>query len=139
MITSFSKQLHEVRMSSISDSLNLKDPKVLGPNYETVLHFWSFVETLNQEQREIIHDNHDGVGHPSYKRRLESLCSNVTSYRWSDFCRAAKTGLDLSSYKDVQYAVAWATMELIVMDLLMEGEHRFFYLKKFEAVQQLAQ
>lgn len=120
---------------------NLKElkenPQQLGPNYQTVLNFWKFAESLTDEQKEIIKKNHDGNWRKYNKKiSLEDTAYAVTKLSWAEIVDA----FDPYSINDTfAFAAAWATFEIIGMHILVEKGYQFHYLKKFEAVQELAQ
>lgn len=114
----------------------IQNPEELGPNAQAILNFWAFVEQLTDEQKEIIRQNHDGRWSRYNKEiNLESLARTVSrDVTWAKVVNAFGRYDD-----DLAFATAWATMELISMHILVEKGYNFHYLKKFEAVQQLAQ
>lgn len=97
----------------------LEDPeKFLGPNYETVLNFWSWNDTLSLEQME------------ESERRFESL--NLFYHVTKEIEAAARSVIGIDYENAAWYSLdfcaqAWATEELIAMhDILSQGKELIF-------------
>jgi hypothetical protein len=100
------------------------DPeKELGPNYETVLNFWLFLETLSADQVSIIAERYNeservhGFHMDHTCKQVEKVILNEEELWLRIFDHIYFTG---TTFK---IAISWATHELIAMhEFIANGE-----------------
>jgi hypothetical protein len=98
--------------------------KALGPNYEAVFNFWSFVEDLGSEEEKLITERFLEFEntYDYYGTRLIEYTNKVLTneaYIWHEVFEATEV-----LHHTMRIAIAWATHELICMHKLIEdGEH----------------
>ena len=122
-------KIHQ-RLSQILDrSSVLTHPENhLGPNYETVLHFWKYVESLDPNTR--------------YKL-LDSYCPAILDNVIGQLCDKVKERLNFESGTlllacgclddfSSELVIARATYEIILMDQLLEEGYKMVFLPMFE-------
>jgi hypothetical protein len=105
----------------------LEEPeKYLGPNYETILNFWWFVDGLNCEQarilgtayRETIYE----IRSQSYKHINEHVETKEYQFAddiWNNVIGACEDK-DFSLYDEFEFLMGWITLELMVMHELLD-------------------
>jgi hypothetical protein len=111
---------------------------ILGPNYETVLNFWHYVETISKEEyvniRAAYEENCDAMYRDtfSHKNLLEKIVDSITvideSTIWNNCHVLHNRGL--VSF-DACSVVSWATHELICMHKLLEDGHKLLFVPLF--------
>jgi hypothetical protein len=89
--------------------------KHFGPNYETVLNFWSWIDTLSKEQINLIQKT--VISH-EYNNSVFDAYNEVTN---NGPCR-------LSDYTG-SYTLAMVTYEIIGMHVLLENGHNLRYIR----------
>jgi hypothetical protein len=114
----------------LADKLNnpevLTNPeKFLGPNYETVLNFWKYVESLDQETHKMIERRFSST--PLKLDLINRLCDKVF-----DRLNVDSQHLFLACSYLENKAVARATYELILMDQLLDEGYTMTFLPMFE-------
>jgi hypothetical protein len=111
---------------------------ILGPNYETVLNFWHYVETISKEEyvniRAAYDENCDALYRDTLSHR-EILEKNVNSIScineaniWNNCQVLHNRGL--ASFGDC-CVISWATHELIAMHELFEQGHKLLFVPLF--------
>ena len=111
---------------------------ILGPNYETVLNFWHYVETIPKEEYVNIiaaYNENLGVAYKesySHRKLLEDIVDSITCLTenivWNN-CHALRNR-GLASF-DGGCVIAWATDELIAMHELFEQGHKLLFVPLF--------
>jgi hypothetical protein len=104
----------------------LKHPEnYLGPNWEAVINFWLYLDTLTHEQLLVVRDRHLALGEgwlPIVYNEALNAAANNTKYVGD---------AENSAYESVSYgkdAAAYATRELIGLDKLLErGRQPVFF------------
>jgi hypothetical protein len=107
---------------------------ILGPNYETVLNFWHYVETISKEECLNIRAEYDANQNVlfeetfSHKRLLEDIVDSITclteNMLWNN-CIGRIVSFEGCCI------VAWATDELIAMHELFELGHKLLFVPLF--------
>jgi hypothetical protein len=105
--------------------LFISDPeKELGPNYETVLNFWLFLETLSADQVSIIAERYKeservhGFNMDHICKQVEKVILDEKELWFRIFDHIYFTGINF------KIAITWATHELIAMhEFIANGEH----------------
>jgi hypothetical protein len=100
--------------------------KELGPNYEAVFNFWTFIDTLSSEQKNLIIQRKEDFGrniiNVGYECRIVDYAYKVIENEgsiWQEVFAATGRTLDFS----LREAITWATHELICMhELIAKGE-----------------
>jgi hypothetical protein len=102
----------------------------LGPNYETVLNFWKWIDSLTVEQWNVVDDRY---------RNLDSAAGNAAEsaagYAAWD---AAESAAGYAAWDAARYAAwdaAWyATWELIGMHILLEQGKKLIFVPLFDSL-----
>jgi len=122
-------KIHQ-RLSQILDrsSILTHPEEHLGSNYETVLHFWKYVESLDLITRYKIFVSEE----PAINRDvINELCDkvderlNFESFKLLQACGCLD---DFSS----ELVIARATYEIILMDQLLDEGYKMVFLPMFE-------
>jgi len=80
----------------------------LGPNYETVLNYWKWIDKFSSEDF-----RKRCPRYVSFNISLRELARSITSYQaeaWASTCDA----------HDISYNYGWVTVELIAMHKILE-------------------
>jgi hypothetical protein len=119
-------RIHQRFAAKLGNSKALTNPEdFLGPNYETVLNFWRYVVSLEEETHNRINQRFF-----SYQPRLNlinKLCDKVL-----DRVRVDSLYLYLACSSLQNEAIARATYEIILMDQLLEEGYKMTFLPMFE-------
>jgi len=122
---------------SISDDGELKNlEECLGPNWETVLHFWKYIGSLNDEQLDVVSaryfelDESDEKDVSTHDTDLFSLSSEVCDYNEE----AANSAYETIMGEGSDTAAECATCELICMHLLLERGKKLLYVPLFDGL-----
>jgi len=114
----------------ISDDVALSAPEeYLGPNWETVLHFWRYIGSLKNDQLDIVSSRFFELPeNDDYKVEIEELCRNVC-----DYCEEAGE----AAWRRIRHlcgdlAAEWATLELICMHILLEKGKKLVFVPLFD-------
>jgi hypothetical protein len=98
----------------------------LGPNYEAVFNFWSFVTDLSSEEEKLIERRYvefEGTNNNYAIRLIEYTNKVLTNENEADIWEDVFAAPENLSHTG-RLAIAWATHELICMHKLIEdGEH----------------
>jgi len=98
----------------------------LGPNYETVLNFWKWLDTLTSEQKGVMHSrNRLSVSDRKKVDTIatESAYSVVGRVFAGEACKAAGFG-----------SFGFATYELIGMHLILEKGEKLTFVPMFDGL-----
>ena len=109
----------------IDDQKALTEPQnFLGPNYQTVLNFWKWLDSLSTGQFNEVACRHSLL---DFKKRHK--------YTGGDF-RAPSAAYDAFAYKgsNVMCAVGYATYELINMHTLLERGETLIFVPLFDGL-----
>jgi hypothetical protein len=127
-----------IHQSLIEESRGKDIVDILGPNYETILNFWHYVETISKEEYVNIiaayFENQDVAYKEKYSHRklLEDIVDSITRLTentiWNN-CHALRNR-GLASF-DGCCVIAWATDELIAMHELFEQGHKLLFVPLF--------
>jgi hypothetical protein len=113
----FSERLNNPRVLSNPEEF-------LGPNFETVLNFWLFLDDLSEEQIEVVNERYDDFydGNRSEWRKARDLAyyasEGVVGWRYSYVSGRAAEDVTKSE------AAYWATRELIGMHKILEDHQK---------------
>jgi len=108
----------------------------LGPNWETVLHFWKYIGSLNDEQMDVVSaryfelDESDEIDVPTHDTAIFSLSSEVCDYNEE----AADSAYDNTMGMGSDSAARYATFELICMHLLLGQGNKLLYVPLFDGL-----
>ena len=116
-----------MKISQLQQNLGglfISDPeKELGPNYETVLNFWLFLETLSADQISIIAEKYkkcervNGLHMDHTCKQVEKVILNEKELWFRIYGSIYFTEIDS------KIAITWATHELIAMhEFIANGE-----------------
>jgi uncharacterized iron-regulated protein len=108
----------------LRDVLNHPE-KYLGPNWDEVINFWLYLDTLTEDQLRVIRKRHGSLSYEELdvdKNKVSIVAGSTTKY--ADSASSA-------AYNSVSYAnntAFWATYELIgVQKLLEQGYKPVFF------------
>jgi hypothetical protein len=106
---------HQILSEELNNPEVLTNPEqFLGPNWETVLRWWLYAESLTVEQRNELYRRYEAIDHDTHDRA------------WG-LARNAAIEVISEDNKDAVFMVApiptTITMELISMHLLFERGH----------------
>lgn len=108
----YSKIHRRFRYHLPNDNVFVAPEDFLGPNYETVLNFWCYLESLSRE--DFNHKNLITI--PGYTTYLRNEARKIAPHQadaWAATSEALNIGMDYG----------WSTLELIVMHkILGEGK-----------------
>jgi hypothetical protein len=110
---------HQLFADYINDVSALTEPQdFLGPNYETLLNFWKYIDKLTEEQwRKVALARNDYHGDQVSVMKIATgvIGSRNRAAVWESTCNA------VSSIHDVGAAASFAAREIICMHLLIEN------------------
>ena len=96
----------------------------LGPNYETVLNFWKWIDSLSVEQWKVVADRY---------RNLDDAAWDAAWVAARDAARdAAWDAAWVAAWYAAWYAAGSATYELIGMHLLLEQGKKLIFVPMFD-------
>jgi hypothetical protein len=99
--------------------------KHFGPNYNTVFDFWSYVDTLD---RKFIQN----IRNPNWSYDLESYANRRVHRQFEVWRSARYFGPEPNKTQDVNpHVLGYATLELVVMDRLLDDGHKLAFLPLF--------
>lgn len=118
-------RIHQRFAAEFGNSKVLTNPEeFLGPNYETVLNFWKFAGSLEEEvQKEIMEKFR--TKRP-YLTLINSLCDKVRERI------RMPPEIIFQVCSPHGYTIARATYEIILMDQLLEEGYKMTFLPMFE-------
>ena len=114
----------------ISDDGELSTPEeYLGPNWETVLHFWKYIGSLIRDQLDVVSSRFFELPeNDDYKDEIAELCRNVCDY--SD--EAGEAAWRRIRHLSGDQAAEYATLELICMHILLEKGKKLVFVPLFD-------
>jgi hypothetical protein len=113
----------------------------LGPNYEAVLNFWSWIDTLTDQQMDKLgrcyHSSDEYVRQNAWNISREFATTAVGhSNRVATFVSTEITPIARYQYRDshngAMRCAKLAAYELISMHILLEQGHKLFFVPMFE-------
>jgi hypothetical protein len=119
--------------------LFISDPeKELGPNWETVLNFWLFLDSLSSDHRKLIGERYNELERSGRLRgHYEIVCQYVGEVLenegrlWNKVYRGRNFTFNYNLI-DYNLAVTWATHELVGMHELIEAGKEIHILPLFD-------
>jgi hypothetical protein len=127
-------EIQEEFCRAISDDGELSTPEeYLGPNWETVLHFWKYIGSLSEEQLDVVSaryyelDESDEIDVFTHDSDIFFLSSEVCDYSEE----AADSAFDIIRGMRSDSVAEYATYELICMHLLLEQGKKLLYVPLF--------
>ena len=112
----------EYLSDKINDSLDL----YLGPNYETVLNYWLYLESL-PEITKIDYSDNSATKPSGYNNFIIEQANLLTNYHQAEAWYATQISLNSGEW------YGWATVELICMHRILDEGKSLFYLPKIFA------
>jgi hypothetical protein len=98
------------------------DLEELGPNYAAVFNFWAFVDTLSDEQKNLIVTEFRNSNICGYERRIVDCAEKVIDDEYHIWQEVFKATNHISDFA-IRQIITWATHELICMhELIADGE-----------------
>lgn len=104
--------------------------ELLGPNYEAVINFWWYLDTITEEQQKVFADRYRAINARNRDRHFEVIgatANNITTYA-DVACNCARRDW----YGDKRFAAAYATWELIGMHTLLEQDKELVFVPLFD-------
>lgn len=99
----------------------LEDPEsYFGPNWATVLNYWSFIDTLSPSQKEEVY------------HRYQIIDSKSPVFEYYKLATGKEKFTNLSQYTGHRLCLGMPVYEIIGMHLLLENSHPLVYVKMFE-------
>lgn len=102
----------------------ITDPETqLGPNYETVLNFWLFLDTLSKEQMESIGQKYSRLEMDNrFPNKISEYASKVLANECDVWQDVASQSYHLFYPIEFRISLTWATHEIICMHKLIEDD-----------------
>ena len=124
-------KIHQILQEEyLSDKIDDHPEQYLGPNYETVLDYWWYLESLSEIAKIDYYDN--SATKPSgYNLFIIDQANLLTDYHQSEAWYATQIALNIGEW------YGWVTVELICMHRILDEGKSFFYLPKIFAQGQL--
>jgi hypothetical protein len=128
---SYSK-IHKCLSDVLDEPRVLTNPeRFLGPNYETVLNFWKYVESLDEDRIKRILNSFYGFRILDRGHKINTLYNKTNRaihwgcYKILNACRGVYDG-------EFDLVIGRATYELIIMDQLLDEGYKMTFLPMFE-------
>jgi hypothetical protein len=122
-------EAHQNFASYLKNQKVLTHPeKYLGPNWEEVINFWLYLDTLNKKQLKIVEERYRALS--CTERCIARDKALVAAGATTKYIYSAKN----SAYCSVSYgycAAGFATYELIGLDKLLSQEHHPMFFPLF--------
>lgn len=112
----------------INPETNLEE--FLGPNWETVLHFWKYIGSLSDDQLNVVSARYDELPYYEGFTNVINLALEVSDYS----NEAAETAYENIQEFGADYVAEYATYELICMHLLLEQGKKLLYVPLFDGL-----
>ena len=124
---------HHSFAEQVNDLQALVNPEMfLGPNWETVLNFWKWIDTFSEEQWKQVGLRYNHLKHNT--QHLSWLTSLVASDKTiSGINRACAYRAVYVEYPNT-LASPYATFELIGMHLLLEQGNKLAFVPLFDGI-----
>ena len=122
----YSKIHQLLRKEYLSDKINDSPDLYLGPNYEAVLNFWWYLESLSEIAKVDYSDN-SATKLIGYNAFIIEQANPLTDYHQAKAWYATQLALNISEW------YGWVTVELICMHRILDEGKSLFYLPKIFA------
>ena len=121
----YSKTHQMLQREYLSDKIDDHPEQYLGPNYETVLNYWWYLESLSEIAKIDYSDN--SATKPSGYNRFIIEQATLLATKQAEAWYATQLALNIGEW------YGWVTVELICMHrILDEGKSPFYLPKIFE-------
>jgi hypothetical protein len=104
--------------------------ELLGPNYEAVLNFWWYLDTISEEQQDVFVDRYRAIDARNRDRLIEVI--GATANTITTYADAACNCARIDWYGVKRFAAAYATWELICMHTLLEQDKELVFVPMFD-------
>jgi len=98
----------------------------LGPNYETVLNFWRWIDSLSVEQWKVVNDHYRNLDYAAWIAAWDAA--------WYAAESAARNAAVYAAGYAAGDAAGAATCELIGMHLLLEQGKKLIFVPLFDSL-----
>jgi hypothetical protein len=119
---------HEKFASYIKNQGVLDSPQFyIGPNWEEVINFWLYLDTLSEEQMKVVEKRYWDLSYEERKiarGRSRNVARDTTRYSYDAYCSVSYT----CNWKSI---AACASLELIGLDKLLEQGHQPVFFPMF--------
>ena len=106
----------------LSDKIDDHPEQHLGPNYETVLDYWWYLESLSEIAKIDYRDN--SATKPSGYNHFIIAQANLLATKQAEAWYATQLSLNIGEW------YGWVTVELICMHRILDEGKSLFYLPK---------
>jgi hypothetical protein len=116
----------------------------LGRNWETILNFWKRIDTLTEEQWEVVAERYEpyhscdqGKSLLVYNFSTQILSSHNSKNVWYASGTSVVCPYFMNPKRKKAYcgnATGYATLELICMHILFENGHKLLYVPMFDGL-----
>jgi hypothetical protein len=107
----------------LSDKIHDHPEQYLGPNYETVLNYWWYLESLS-EIAKIDYSDNSATKPFRYNNFIIEQANLLTNYHQAKAWYATQLALNIGEW------YGWVTVELICMHRILDEGKSLFYLPK---------
>lgn len=111
----------------------VENPEILGPNWQTVLHFWKYVDSLTEEQVKEVSKRYEISDIPTshflkVDREFEKIVNSEEVYHsiWGNVGRTS------TETTNAAYSFSRATYELVCMHNLLEQNQKLQFIRVFD-------
>jgi hypothetical protein len=142
LIMTYSKthQRFSNRLNKPEALINPQD--FLGPNYETVLNFWKWIDSLSEEQWKVVADRYRNLdpvaGYAAGAAARDAAGVAARDAAWnaaeSAAWNAAKSAAGAAAGDAAGAAAGYATYELIGMHKLLEEGKKLIFVPMFDSL-----
>jgi hypothetical protein len=114
----------------------------LGPNYETVLNFWWWIDSFNEEQQKMVaerysqmcfHPRNEASKNAWFAARQNSLNEKVCDTLW-DSIVSDKRITNPNAIETFKFVCGRATYELMGMHILFEQGKKLTFVPMFDGI-----
>jgi hypothetical protein len=105
----------------------LTPEKYFGPNYESVFNFWTYIDTLDEEQLRSV-ERSSRIISRSHKDTLVNIATKTVYNQycvWDTASESYRNGITAC------FSLGYATLEIVCMHKLFDEHYRLFYLPLF--------
>ena len=106
----------------------------LGPNYETVLNFWKWIDSLSVEQWKVVADHYHNLDPAARSAAWDAAWSAAWDAAGTAARAAAGTAAGDAARDAAGYAAGYATYELMGMHLLLEQGKKLIFVPMFDSL-----
>jgi hypothetical protein len=122
----YSKIHQLLRKEYLSDKINDSPDLYLGPNYETVLNYWWYLESLSEISK-IDYSDNSATKPFGYNNFIIEQANLLTNYHQAEAWYVTQLTLNIGEW------YGWVTIELICMHRILDEGKSLFYLPKIFA------